>query len=378
MSRDIWMELLDELQEQVPLFVQTFTAELRSRALYNAEQVSPADLDRAAHETMHMLIARLRGAETGLSSFATALGQQRARQGVPLERLVEAIRLDLRIIWQMLLDLAQPDRVPELVQHVEQLMTVLDEYIDDVQQAFLAEVAILQRDSRLATEQHLSKLFNASHLSPGLMNEIAKGIGIDPASEFEVILFAPKDSSAQQQREVQLWLAKREVFAYVYRGWLLLFRARERKLSSWPREFASAASVYVHRVDGLHTVPAAARAAVEMQTVAPELTRLTDIEELWTLGAEDYLNSLVPGYFRSILEETEQLPQEERERVLLTVRAFLASGSIKLTSEEIQCHRNTVVNRLRLFQDLTGLDVTVPNQAALAVVLLARSEATPS
>ncbi len=57
-----------------------------------------------------------------------------------------------------------------------------------------------------------------------------------------------------------------------------------------------------------------------------------------------------------------------------TVRAFLDSGSIKVTSAVMECHRNTVVNRLRTFQELTGLDMTVPTQAALAVVLLSRCQ----
>lgn len=371
MTRDVWMQLLDELEAQIPMFVQTFTAELRERALYEVGLVPEEDLIRAAGEAMHMLISRLRGDDTALTAFANELGQRRARQGVPLERLLEAIRLDLRIIWQMLLQLASPDRVPVLVQHVERLMTVLDEYIDDVQHAFLAEVAILQRDSRLATEQHLSKLFNATTLSPALLGEVAKGIGIDSASEFEVILFKPQDSRDEPQREVQHWLTMREVFAYVYRGWLLLFRELGPKLSSWPREFAGTPSLYVHRVEGLGAVAAAARAAVELQTVAPDIARLTDIEELWSLGAEEYLDSLVPGYFRSVLADVEGLAPEERERLIGTVGAFLTTGSIKVAAARMGCHRNTVVNRLRQFQELTGLDLTVPTQAALAVVLLA-------
>lgn len=382
MTRKVWMQLLDELEDQVPIFVQTFTGELQARALYDAGLVPEQDIVRTADETMHMLIARLRGDDTALSSFAKSLGQRRARQGIPLERLIEAIRLDLRIIWQMLLQLAGPDRVPALVQHVERLMTVLDEYIDDVQHAFMAEVAVLQRDSRLATEQHLSKLFNATSLSSALLGEVAQGIGIDPSSEFEVIVFAPRqhgdDLQRQPQREVQRWLTKREVFAYVYRGWLLLFREVGAKLSSWPKQFSHTPSFYVHRVSGLGAVASAARAAVELQSISPEIGRLTDLEEFWALGAEEYLDSLVPGYFRTILAGLEQLPADERIRVTQTVRAFLESGSIKVASGTMDCHRNTVVNRLRQFQDLTGLDVTVPVQSALAVVLLSRGAGSPA
>lgn len=375
MTDDVWLQLLDELDDQVPVFVHTFLEELNSRALYDTKLVSSEEIAVTADETMRMLIAHLRGSDTALFAFATGLGRRRARQGVPLERLIEAIRLDLRIIWQMLLRLAHPDRIAVLVQYVERLMAVLDEYIDDVQQAFLAEIAILQRDSRIATEQHLSKLFNATTLSPTLLHEVASGIGVDAEAEFEVVLFTPQHSRDAPQRKVALWLEKHETFSYGYRGWLLLFRERGASLSTWPREFAAISSFYVHRVSGLSAVASAARAAIELQAVAAEILQFTDIEELWTRGAEGYLNSLVPDYFRSILEAIETLPQEERDRVTHTVRAYLDSGSIKETAVKMNCHRNTVVNRLRVFQDLTGLDVTVPTKAALAVVLLSRADA---
>jgi DNA-binding PucR family transcriptional regulator len=50
------------------------------------------------------------------------------------------------------------------------------------------------------------------------------------------------------------------------------------------------------------------------------------------------------------------------------------TGSVKLTSEELYCHRNTVVNRLNALQEVIGLDLTVPAQAALALVSIASYE----
>ena len=373
MTNETWLQLLDEFEEQIPLFVQTFTDELASRALYDVELVPESDIVRTAHETMHMLLARLRGNDTALTAFAVALGTRRARQGIPLKRLVEAIRLDLRIIWQMLLRLAGPERVPVLVQHVELIMTLLDAYIDDVQQAFLTEASILQRDSLLATDQHLSRLFNATSLTPTLLKEVAHGIGIDAAAEIEVVLFTPQESREGSGREVQHWLAQPHVYGYAYRGWRLLFRELGTQPSTWPKDFAHAPSIYVDRVSGLAAVAAAARAAIELQASAPEITGLTDVESLWAYAAEAHLEALIPGYFRALLLGVEQLAGEERERVTETVREYLETGSIKETSMIVDCHRNTVVNRLRLFHELTGLDVSIPQQAALAVILLART-----
>ncbi len=50
------------------------------------------------------------------------------------------------------------------------------------------------------------------------------------------------------------------------------------------------------------------------------------------------------------------------------MRHFLSTGNITTTAEPLFCHRNTILNRLNRFQDLTGIDLTVPSQAARLVV----------
>ncbi|MFE4537649.1 helix-turn-helix domain-containing protein [Streptomyces scopuliridis] len=54
-----------------------------------------------------------------------------------------------------------------------------------------------------------------------------------------------------------------------------------------------------------------------------------------------------------------------------TVRAYLATGGLTASAERLYCHRNTVLNRLGRFEKLTGLDITIPEQAAIALVALA-------
>lgn len=370
MEHDTWQRLLDGLQERIPDFVERFIGEIQARGLYDLTAVPLEDIRRTADDAIRMLIERLRGDELTGTEFIESLGRRRARQGVPLERLATAIRLDLRLIWEQLLEIAQPDSTEVLVRNVERLITVVDRYVNDVHRAFLGEMAILQRDSRLATEQHLSRLFNEGSANAELLQEIATGIGVDPGAEFELLVL-PNASEEHRSKEVSSWLAKREVLAYMYRGWLLLFRPHADATSSWPEEFAGIPAVYVDRVEGLRALPAAARAAVDLQTLAAPIRRLVRIEEFWALGAASHLETLIPAQTRPMLKSLAEVPDDERERMLRTVRIFLHSGSIKETAAHAVCHRNTVINRFKLFQSCTGLDVTVPAQAALAFVLLA-------
>ena len=50
------------------------------------------------------------------------------------------------------------------------------------------------------------------------------------------------------------------------------------------------------------------------------------------------------------------------------VQTYLSTGSIAESAARLYCHRNTLMNRLRRFTELTGIDPTVPAQAARLVV----------
>src|SRR5699024_814388 len=62
--------------------------------------------------------------------------------------------------------------------------------------------------------------------------------------------------------------------------------------------------------------------------------------------------------------------REEDDPILITVDAYLTTGSIKQTAQMSFCHRNTVINRIRQLTIHTGLDITDHQQAAHTMVAL--------
>ncbi|MGB4780203.1 helix-turn-helix domain-containing protein [Microbacterium sp.] len=60
----------------------------------------------------------------------------------------------------------------------------------------------------------------------------------------------------------------------------------------------------------------------------------------------------------------------ERDRIVETLREYFLTGSVQQTAQRLFCHRNTVLNRLARFAELTGLDVTIPRDAATAMIAL--------
>lgn len=63
--------------------------------------------------------------------------------------------------------------------------------------------------------------------------------------------------------------------------------------------------------------------------------------------------------------------EKERDQLVETVDAYLRTGSVKATSEQTYCHRNTVINRLKSFESCTGLSPLTIEDAGRIRMLLA-------
>jgi DNA-binding PucR family transcriptional regulator len=103
---------------------------------------------------------------------------------------------------------------------------------------------------------------------------------------------------------------------------------------------------------GADGVPAAARTAAEIAALSQG-----------DAGVAGMLEDLVLGGLATA-------PELERQRLLETVTTHLSQGSVARTAASLFCHRNTVLNRLSRFTELTGFDPTLPVDAASVVVAL--------
>jgi DNA-binding PucR family transcriptional regulator len=51
----------------------------------------------------------------------------------------------------------------------------------------------------------------------------------------------------------------------------------------------------------------------------------------------------------------------------------MRTGSVSETARECFCHRNTVLNRIKAFGELTSLDLNVPGDLALAYLFVEKT-----
>ncbi len=365
-----WARILTRLEEDRESLVVDFLARLSGLGFYDANAVPGEDLHQTASDTMDMLIRQLAGVPLPphLRSLPARLGVRRARQGVDRESLLEAVRLDFRVLWSGLMRASGDDSAETIVLHAEELLSTVERYIGDVQVAFLDEQAALVRDSRLQVSRAFSRLLASGDRVGAVAEEVADDLGVSVNATFEVafVLATGRDF---HRRVHPATLAHRHL-RWDYDTGVALVR-EERSDGPWTSINIGVGGGYLGGIRGLAAVPAAIESARAVAShAAYSQRRLATEQDVWLVLASERLHTVLPQFGRTATEGLAAIATEERQRLLETLLEFAGTGSIKDTAANLYCHRNTVVNRLKLLHTVTGLDVAVPLQAAQLLVAL--------
>jgi DNA-binding PucR family transcriptional regulator len=125
---------------------------------------------------------------------------------------------------------------------------------------------------------------------------------------------------------------------------------------------AAAGSAYRLAETAARTLPSGTRRVVSIDERLPEAL-LSNSPEISSRLVGQSLGGLL------------ELPEDEREVLLDTLAAFLASdGSPTRAADQLYCHRNTVMHRLRRIESVTGRKVTDPRSRLLWQLALLGTE----
>lgn len=367
---DAWGRLLERLAADRESLVDDFLARLAQLGTYDAHDVPAADLRQAARDTLEMLVLQIGGIPlpAELRDLPSRLGVRRARQGVAREHLLEAVRLDFRVLWAGLQRAMRDESADVLVLHAEEVLTAVERYIGDVQVAFLDEQAALARDSRIEASRAFSRLLAAGDSAPAVAAEVAERLKFRTEAVFEVASVAA--AVADHARRAIATQTGRHFISWDFDNGTVFVRER-RPDADWRAVLKAVPGGFVGDVDGLGAVPAAIELA---RTIARHAgdgpAGLRTEADVWLSIAREQLGPALPSVRRSALAGLDGLTPADRERLVTTVKAYGDNGSIKETAASLYCHRNTVVNRLSLFRDITGLDMSIPVEAARALIAL--------
>lgn len=360
-----WLAIVGRLIPRTEALTEDFLKRFPTLTVYADAAIDAEDVQGVLETTFAMYLRLLQGLELTpeLRRLPESLGRRRAQQGVPLEKLLQGVRTNSRVMWNALRESSSSEEAPVLVRHADILLSLVEWHVTSVQEAYLREAEILSRDHGRRIRRLMGKLFSPNGVSRAEIEMIAEGLRVDQHADFEVLVQLEFTTDERLMNDAS-------------NGWLT-YEMSEGSCSFRPmRDSADQAPAathggYVQHVHGLAAVPDAAAAAVAMvRHDQGDRGHPVTMDDVWPNLALMAINEILPAYATDRIAGLLELPHEELARLLLTVQTYLECGSLKTTAERLYCHRNTVIKRLARVDELTGLRVAIPQESSLLRILL--------
>ncbi|MGO1544487.1 MAG: PucR family transcriptional regulator [Gulosibacter sp.] len=367
-----WVEILDAVSPD--LLVERFIERVRLVDDYRNPLVTWDEIRTSALSSFLALLDALGNVDSDRTiEIAAHVGITRARASIPMASLMTAIRVDFQVLWNAIIEVAEDSDSQLLIRHANLVWMTVDNYVRQTQNTYIAEEKRMADEAGSVRRKLLAELLRHEEISQHRLDVIAESLGISSDSTFFVVA-ADKDEQAITALRTELNRLERASltpFAQYRDTSLVMFlevpaaptTAQQLALDSL-RQFPFGLIDHAETLAGLrHAVPLAIQLAglATTNAVTPELG--------WTRLIHDRVHDLNLGTFLDVHPYLADCGEAERKNLIAAVRAFLRTGSVSEAAEMTFCHRNTLTNRLHRFQELTGVDVTVPQEAALLVVL---------
>jgi PucR C-terminal helix-turn-helix domain/GGDEF-like domain len=301
---------------------------------------------------------------------AGQIGRDRAEQGVPLEVMLRTFRLGGRVVWEALLErsLAVPVDPRVLGTAATAMWTVVDGLSSALSTSYRR--AQLERTRRDDQRRHalIEEVLAGRATDGGFGQRVADQLELPVGGGYLVVvadLGADGTAALPSPQSTLAALGVRSVW-HVRSDTLVGIVPMEGhesrfvldRLRPLARGRVAAATV----TGGLADVALAHRLAVltlgTMPRTAAGLVLVEDrLAESLLLRSPELARRIVGAWLGPVM----QLPARERDVLLETLTGWLeADRSAGVAAEHLFCHRNTVLNRLRRFEHMTGRSTGSP------------------
>ncbi|MFI2209482.1 PucR family transcriptional regulator [Streptomyces sp. NPDC020141] len=376
------------LRPDLPAFTEGVVAQVRAVSPYYGDPAhSPPDLTRSALTAFTAFVAGLvtpdRSAESG--DLAWAVGDRRGRDGVPLQALLDAYRVGTAGLWDALVARVvreSPERLPAMAYAAADLWRRADADVALAAEAHRRAVAGPPSDDGRHHRPALQALLRG-HADPAHTSALAASLGLPRHGRYAIVLLRgpgvrPPDTRPGHEirNGVELYWCPQDD------GTAIVALLGDRP----PTALSALIPVGAHTRGGVSAVvsgPAElgrARRLAELALGAcradGELNHLGDrLSRALALARPE----LAGDFADQVLGPVLRLRPADRTDLLTTLAAWLdRDGSTRRAGERLYCHRNTVRNRLRRLETLTGRRLAHPRDVVdLALALEAWRVSAP-
>ncbi|MFI1421559.1 helix-turn-helix domain-containing protein [Streptomyces sp. NPDC020731] len=333
------------------------------------------------HRSLRHSISSLldpRGARDAARRCTWKIGATRAEQGLPLDALLHAFRLGGSLVWQGLVDETSrtaPEDVRLLVHVASDVWNFVDEHCTLVADAYR------QTERQLAWRRENRVRLLAAALLDGTsriadLPEAAQALGLPGHGRYVVVAVAGGRPTGCPGAQAALAPGVRvhwHTGVDADYGIVLVEDGTEPVV---PEERTAGARVGVSSaVDGLSAVGEARRLADTALGLCPEQGGTVHLTEHLPAALVVSSPELGAALAERLLGPLAHLEPADAEVLLDTLATWLAcDGSAQRASRRLYCHRNTVLNRLRRYEQLTGRSLSRPTDLIeVSLALTART-----
>jgi PucR C-terminal helix-turn-helix domain/GGDEF-like domain len=304
-------------------------------------------------------------------SWAAEVGRKRAAQGLPLEAVLRAWRVCGQVIWEALLDVAHyagRGHDPLLLEVAGSIWRSNDLECGAVAAGYRQEQRRLAGVDEAAAQQVLDGLLDGRGGDPAFVRSAAELLAVPLTGRLLVVVALPDGDGGPALADPAGELLRRGVRsvwgsrAGAQVGVVALCRHRADDVQAVLGDLATGPVGVSDVVDGAAATATAYRLAeTAARTLPPDARRVVTIDdrlpEALLSNSPEISSRLVGQTLGGLLE----LPDEERAVLLDTLAALLAAdGSPTRAADELYCHRNTVMHRLRRIESVTGRKLADP------------------
>jgi hypothetical protein len=368
---------------RVPALTDSLVATIgEHNPAYRSMAVVPAeDLWRSCHDNIARVLQLIAGAPDDEQHYdaARATGKRRAEQRMPLDGVLRSFRLGGRLVWEALIEQARSEDAVEadaLLDVATRVWEVVDSISAQVAASYHATESRLLR----ADEQRRATLWEGLLQGRGreipFAHVVARVLGLPVDGPYAAVALdehAGADLSACRERLAASGIGSAwQTRANVVVGLLALGEpALDTALEALRGALRAPAGVSLV-VHGLAEVDTAYRhAMLARSTVSPGTREVAALGEKLPEALLVSSPELAEGLLRDWLGPLLELPGAERKLLCSTLATWVATAcSTTRTAEAAHCHRNTVVNRLRRIEEITGrvlLGDAAPLELSLAL-----------
>ncbi len=363
------LEQLDAMTDRMVDVLARTEPAYRDLIAHSEEELRRSTRDNLEHGLLAIVGAPV--ADGPAQDGAREIGRRRAAQGIPLEAVLRAYRLGGQITWETLLSVSaqaggRHDTL--LLQVAGAVWRTNDGECAALAEGYREEQRRLDGVDEETRRRLLDGLLDGRGDDPSFVRTAADVLAMPLDGRLVVAVALPDEDGEPGLEGVGAELLRHGVRSVwgtrsgAQVGVIALgalgapeLRGRLQALTTGPVGVSAP-------LDGAKAVGSGFRLAETAARTLPRGTRrVVTIDERLPEALLSNSPEISSRLVRQTLGGLLALPGDEREVLLDTLSAFLASdGSPTRAADELYCHRNTVMHRLRRIETVTGRKVTDP------------------